>query len=69
MTETTETGTMVDAVGRARHSLRQMHGPGSASVTVHGTCPIAGCREMNVVEVRADTTSFTCAGCGTTFDA
>jgi hypothetical protein len=62
-------GTMVDAVGRARHSLQALHGPGTASVTVHGTCPIAGCRSMNVVEVHADTASFTCDGCGTTFDA
>ncbi len=51
----TDKGTMVDAVGRARHSLQQLHDPGSASVTVHGTCPIADCRQMNVIDVRADT--------------
>jgi hypothetical protein len=62
-------GTMVDAVGRARHSLLAMHRPETASVTVHGTCPIAGCRTMNVIDVHADTRSFTCSGCGTTFDA
>jgi hypothetical protein len=62
-------GTMVDAVGRARHSLQQMHGPETASVTVHGTCPIAGCRAMNVVQVHSDTRSFTCGECGTSFDA
>jgi hypothetical protein len=67
MTDTTST--MVEAVGRARHSLQQMHGPGTASVTVHGVCPDAGCHEMNVIEVRADTTSCTCAGCGSTFAA
>ena len=62
-------GTMVDAVGRARHSLQALHGPGAASVTVHGTCPIADCRSMNVIEVHDGTTSFTCEACGTTFDA
>ena len=65
----TDKGTMVDAVGRARHSLQQLHDPRSASVTVHGTCPITDCREMNVVDVHADTRAFTCSGCGTAFDA
>ena len=61
--------TMIDAVGRARHSLLAMHDPTSASVTVHGRCPVAGCRAMNVVQVRADTRSFVCSDCGTVFDA
>ncbi len=28
---------------------------------------VAGCRRMNVVEVRAATDSITCAGCGQPF--
>lgn len=59
--------TIIDAVGRARHSLLAMRDPTSASVTVHGRCPVAGCRAMNVVQVQADTRSFTCVECGTLF--
>lgn len=65
----TAQGTMVESIARARNSLQHMHDPGTATVTVHGTCPDAGCSTMNVLEVRADTTSFTCTGCGTTFPA
>ena len=63
-----EQGTVLDAVGRAKHTLAGAHEVGSATVTVHGECPVAGCRTMNVVEVRAGTDSITCAGCGAVFD-
>jgi len=62
-------GTMVDSLARARSSLQAMHDPGTATVTVHGTCPDPACEAMNYVEVHADTTSFTCSGCGATFPA
>jgi hypothetical protein len=69
MTEVTEAhGTLLDSVGRAKHSLRAMHDPGSASVTVHGSCPIAGCRGTTVLQVLADTDSVSCSKCGTAFD-
>jgi ribosomal protein S27E len=69
MTEVTEAyGTLLDSVGRAKHSLRAMHEPGAALVTVHGTCPIADCRALNVVQVHADTRSVRCSQCGTSFD-
>jgi hypothetical protein len=69
MTEVTEAhGTLLDSVGRAKHSLRAMHDPRSASVTVHGSCPIAGCRATTVLQVLADTDSVTCSRCGTDFD-
>ena len=61
-------GTILDAVGRAKHTLTGARGPGSAIVTVHGECPVAGCRTMNVVEVHADSTAITCTGCGQVFD-
>lgn len=61
-------GTILDAVGRVKHTLVGARGPGSASVTVHGVCPAAECRTMNVVEVQADTASITCSGCGQAFD-
>ena len=61
--------TIIDAIGRARHSLEAMHDPGAASVTVHGRCPLSECREMNVVEVHADTRTFTCASCSYDVDA
>ena len=61
-------GTVLDAVGRAKHTLTGARGPGSAMVTVHGECPIAGCSTINVVEVHAGTDSITCAGCGQTFE-
>lgn len=60
--------TVLDAIGRSRHTLNNMHDPGTAIVTVSGRCPVSECREMNVVEVHADTTNFTCSGCGQTFD-
>ena len=60
-------GTMLDAVGRAKHTLIGAKGSG-AGVTVHGECPIAGCRSMNVVEVTAGTGSVACSGCGAVFD-
>jgi hypothetical protein len=66
---TTTNGTMIESIARARNSLQHMHDPGTATVTVHGTCPNGDCSAMNVVEVRADTTGFTCAGCGTTYPA
>jgi hypothetical protein len=69
MTEVTEAyGTLLDSVGRAKHSLRAMHEPGAAMVTVHGTCPIADCRALTFVEVHADTASVQCSECGTAFD-
>ncbi len=61
-------GTLLDAVGRAKHTLIGTRGGEAAGVTVHGECPIAGCREMNVFTVRTDTTGVTCGGCGTAFD-
>lgn len=61
--------TIIDAVGRARHSLLAMHDPGCASVTVHGRCPVSDCRAMNITDVHADTRSFTCTECGVEFDA
>lgn len=69
MTQTTEAhGTLLDAVGRAKHTLQAQHSPDAASVTVHGVCPISGCRAMTVTEVRADTDTVTCTECGTAFD-
>lgn len=62
-------GTMIESIERARTSLQHMHDPGTATVTVHGTCPNADCRAMNISEVHADTTSFTCTRCGTTYGA
>lgn len=61
-------GTVLDAIGRAKHSLTGARGPDAAVVTVHGECPVAGCRTMNIVEVRSDTEAITCSGCGQTFD-
>ena len=63
-----EQGTLLDAVGRAKHTLIGARGGETAEVTVHGECPIAGCREMNVLTVHTDTTTVACAGCGTAFD-
>lgn len=61
-------GTILDAVGRAKHTLVGARGPDSAVVTVHGVCPAADCRTMNVTEVHADTERITCSGCGQAFD-
>ena len=61
-------GTILDAVGRAKHTLTGARGPGSAIVTVHGVCPVSGCDTLNIVEVHADTASVGCTGCGQTFD-
>jgi hypothetical protein len=69
MTQTTEAhGTLLDAVGRAKHTLQAQHSPDAARVTVHGVCPIAECRAMTVLEVHADTDTVTCSECGTAFD-
>lgn len=68
MTSTAQSS-MIDSIERARTSLQHMHDPGTATVTVHGTCPNRDCGAMNIVEVHADTTSFTCARCGTTYGA
>ena len=61
-------GTLLDAVGRAKHTLIGARGGESAGVTVHGECPIAGCGQITVCTVHADTASVTCAGCATAFD-
>ncbi|WP_375407610.1 hypothetical protein [uncultured Amnibacterium sp.] len=63
-----EQGTLLDAVGRAKHPLAGTRGGEAAGVTVHGECPISGCSEMNVFTVHTDTTTVRCAGCGTAFD-
>ena len=69
MTQTTEAhGTLLDAVGRSKHTLLSQHSPDAASVTVHGVCPIAGCRAMTVVEVHAGLETVSCSACGTAFD-
>jgi len=54
---------LVESINRARHALRALHDPASASVTVHGRCPKPSCGTMNIVKVRADTRVFTCSGC------
>ena len=61
-------GTILDTVGRAKHSLGEALGGDAASVTVHGACPLAGCRTLNIVEVHSATRSITCSGCGQAFD-
>ena len=63
-----EQGTLLDAVGRAKHTLVAARGGEAADVVVHGECPIAGCGEITVFTVRADTSAVTCSGCGTAFD-
>ena len=66
----TRTGEMlVDAIGKARHSLQAMHDPRSATVTVHGRCPNPECDTITVVQVHADTSDFRCDGCGQAFAA
>ena len=61
-------GTVLDAVGRVKHTLIGARGGEAAGVTVHGECPIAGCRSMNIFTVHADSATVTCASCGTAFD-
>ena len=61
-------GTLLDAVGRAKHTLVGTRGGEAADVVVHGECPIAGCGAMSVVTVTAAMTSVACSGCGTAFD-
>lgn len=61
--------TLVDSIGRARHSLQAMHDPSCATVTVHGRCPSTDCDTISLVEVHADTRDFTCTGCGRSFAA
>lgn len=61
-------GTLLDAVGRTKHTLVGARGGEAASVTVHGECPIASCRALNVVQVAAGTSSVTCSSCGAVFD-
>jgi hypothetical protein len=63
-----EQGTMLDAVGRAKHTLTDERDGGAAEVTVHGECPLAECRSMNVVTVTAETPSVSCSDCGAVFD-
>jgi len=62
-----EQGTLLDAVGRAKHTLSEAKDGGGA-VTVHGECPLAECRAMNVATVTAETASVGCAECGAVFD-
>jgi hypothetical protein len=63
-----EQGTMLDAVGRAKHTLADAKDGVAVAVTVHGECPIAECRAMNVLTVDAGTASVACTTCGTAFD-
>jgi ethanolamine ammonia-lyase small subunit len=59
--------TLAESIYRTRHALRALHDPASATVLVHGRCPEASCRQMNFVEVHADTRMFTCKSCGRRF--
>jgi hypothetical protein len=68
-TDTQTREMLVDAIGKARHSLQAMHDPSCASVTVHGRCPNEDCDTISVVDVRADTHEFTCSGCAQAFAA
>ena len=61
-------GTLLDAVGRTKHTLIGARESEQAGATVHGECPIAGCRAMNVIHVQASTTRVTCSSCGAVFD-
>jgi hypothetical protein len=63
-----EQGTVLDAVGRAKHTLVAARGGEAAGVTVHGECPITDCRSMNVFTVHTDTTEVICGSCATAFD-
>lgn len=61
-------GTLLDAVGRTKHSLSAAPGGEAAGVTVHGDCPLTGCHAMNVVHVESTTTTVACSSCGAEFD-
>jgi hypothetical protein len=63
-----EQGTLLDAVGRAKHTLAEARDGAGAEVTVHGECPLAECRTMNIVTVTAETASVSCSECATVFD-
>jgi len=63
-----EQGTLLDAVGRAKHTLAGAKDGVDVGVTVHGECPLAECRAMNVVAVSAETATVSCSTCGTAFD-
>ncbi|MBW4040569.1 MAG: hypothetical protein HIU86_00360 [Acidobacteria bacterium] len=63
-----EQGTMLDAVGRAKHTLSEARDGVAVGVTVHGECPLAECRAMNVLTVDAWTPVVACSECGTVFD-
>jgi hypothetical protein len=63
-----EQGTVLDAVGRAKHTLAEARDGVAAEVTVHGECPIAECRAMNIVTVTVETASIGCSECAAVFD-
>ena len=59
--------TVVERVGRVKHSLDAAHEWGAARVAVDGPCPTPGCDARVLTEVRADSTSVRCDSCGSTF--
>ena len=63
-----EQGTVLDAVGRAKHTLVGGRGAEAATITVHGECPGPDCGAISVVQVASTTTTITCSGCGSSFD-
>lgn len=59
--------TVVDRVGRVKHSLEAAHQPDAARVAVDGPCPTPGCDARVLTEVRADSSTVECAACGHAF--
>jgi hypothetical protein len=69
MTRTGHDGdTIIDRIGRVKHSLRKEAQPRSVQVAVDGHCPEEGCNTLLAMVVHSDSASITCTACGGTFE-
>lgn len=63
----TQTDTILERVGRVKHSLAGAGDPRTVQAAVDGLCPKDGCDGRIVATVHADSTSVHCDTCGGDF--
>lgn len=69
MTRTGHDGdTIIDRIGRVKHSLVKEAQPRAVQVAVDGHCPEEGCNALLAMVVHSDSASITCTACGGTFE-
>lgn len=64
---TQTTDTIIDRVGRVKHSLEGTGDPRTVQVAVDGLCPAEDCEGRVITTIHADSSAVHCDTCGRSF--